>query len=143
MMIPLINILGKCKGGGEASLSQETLLNKGEENLVALANLCVQMALVFITSAKLATHKGFLYQGKPTEESILNFSFFCIYCHYVSSVREESWLINGEAYLYHSCFRVKRTGLATFGGDLGEGTQELGAFLEWVSMPNVHRGWWC
>lgn len=49
-MIQLINILGKCEGGGGASLSQERLLNKGEENLVSLANLCVQMALVIRTS---------------------------------------------------------------------------------------------
>lgn len=40
MMIQLINILGKCKGGGGASLSQETLRTKGGESGVLCKPLC-------------------------------------------------------------------------------------------------------
>lgn len=75
MMIQLINILGECKGGGGASLSQKTRLNKGEKNLVFLANLYVKMPLVIITSAKLVTRKGFLVPGEANKRASFEFQF--------------------------------------------------------------------
>lgn len=75
-MIQLINILGKCKGGRGASLSQETLRNEGEENLVSFANLYVQMARVITTSAKLTTiPKGFLALGEANKPANFEFQF--------------------------------------------------------------------
>lgn len=120
MMIQLINILGKCKGGGEHRSAKKHCALK-EENLASFANLYVQMAPVITTSAKLiTTPKGFLVLGEASKPVNVEFQFLLYQLSRNSHLQGRNpRLLKGEACLYQSCFRKRRTDLATLGGALG------------------------
>lgn len=77
MMIQLINIPDKCKGGGGGErLSAKKHRELKEENLASFANLCVQMAPVIMTSAKpITTPKGCPVLGEASKPANAEFWF--------------------------------------------------------------------
>lgn len=119
-MIQLINIPDKCKRGGER-LSAKKHRKLKEENLASFANLCVQMAPVITTSAKpITTPKGFLVVGEASKPANAEFRFLLYQLSRISHLRGRNpRLLKGEAGLYQSCFRKRRTDVATLGGALG------------------------